>query len=154
MNFKIRKPYKDRVSVVCDCSGFPSLTHQSFKDECDINRILHKYRKTGLIDHVNRYQGQYGDFSEVESFQDALQIVQDANEAFYTLPSELRKELGNDPAAFLDFVKNPENTEKMRSYGLLPPIKPTVDSPGAAPGASGVAASGVSGSVTETVPGT
>ena len=39
----------------------PSLTKQSFKDECNINNIMSKYMKDGLIGHVNKHQGRYDD---------------------------------------------------------------------------------------------
>ena len=39
--------------------GGPSRTKQAFKEECDVNNILRKYEKTGLITHVAAYKGRY-----------------------------------------------------------------------------------------------
>lgn len=44
----------------------PSLTRGSFKDECDVNRIVANYRRTGLINHVGKRTPQYGDAPEID----------------------------------------------------------------------------------------
>lgn len=105
--------------VACDfeCTG-ESMTHQEFKDECDINFLMKRYMKTGVLDHVNKYQGQYGDFIGAESYLEARLKIQEANEAFETLPSDLRYQFANDPAQFLDFVQNPDNVDKLVEMGL------------------------------------
>lgn len=43
----------------------PSLTKQSFKDECDINQIVAKFEKTGLVNHLARGVPQFADVSEM-----------------------------------------------------------------------------------------
>jgi phage internal scaffolding protein len=112
-----KTPYSgSRYRVSLECG--PGLAQQHFKDECDVNNILRKYQKTGLIDHVNRFQGDYADLSDVPDFQDSLNAVIDAQEAFMTLPSSIRKQFGNDPAAFLDFVHDPDNRDEMVKMGL------------------------------------
>ena len=40
-----------------------SMTKQSFADECDINNIMKRYIKDGVVNHLNTYQGNYGDFT-------------------------------------------------------------------------------------------
>jgi phage internal scaffolding protein len=112
-----KSPYSgSRYRVSLECG--PGLAQQHFKDECDVNRILSKYQKTGLIDHVNRFQGDYADLSAVPDFQESLNAVIDAQEAFMTLPSSIRKQFDNDPVAFLDFVHNPDNKDEMIKMGL------------------------------------
>ena len=98
-----------------------SSTKQSFKDECDINNILGKFRKTGLLEHVAVHQGDYRDLSEPTDYQTALNIVLSANAAFESLPSDIRKDFGNNPAAFLEFVDNPDNADKLVEMGLANP---------------------------------
>lgn len=100
----------------------PTRTHQSFQAECDINTIMAKYKKTGVIAHVNRYQGRYGDFFDVQGYHESLHQVLDAQEAFLSLPAALRARFQNDPGQFLDFVGNPANVDEMRSLGLLKPL--------------------------------
>ena len=49
MIFRSAYARRDRLSV--DVVG-PSLTKQSFKDQCDINRIMRRYSAGGQIDHL------------------------------------------------------------------------------------------------------
>ena len=84
----------------------PSRAHQSFKDECDIGNIMKRFEKSGLIEHVNRHDGKYGDYTNSPvSFHDAMNQVVAAQEMFMTLPAKIRKEFGNDPGAFLEAVE-------------------------------------------------
>lgn len=95
-----------------------SLTVQADKDRCCVNNILSKYRKTGLIDHIRQHEGRYVDVSTVGDFQDAMNIVTQAEQSFELLPSEIRKDFDNDPSKFLEFVHNPDNEQKLVDYGL------------------------------------
>lgn len=99
----------------------PTKTQQNFKKECDINNILKKYRKTGLLEHVNQYAGKYEDLSEPTDYQTALNIVISAQASFDSLPSDLRRKFDNDPGKFLDFATNPDNYESMKDLGLTKP---------------------------------
>jgi len=78
-------------------------THQSFKDECDINNIIKKYKRTGVLTHVTSAVGQYGDYSSVPDFHEAMNIVARAQQEFELLPAALRKRFANDPAQFFGF---------------------------------------------------
>jgi phage internal scaffolding protein len=78
------------------------MTEQSHKAECDINNIMARYTKTGTLDHVRRYEGQYLDLPP-DDFQEAQQKVADAKSMFEELPSQLRSHFGNDTMKFLDF---------------------------------------------------
>jgi len=110
-----------------------SHVKQSFKDECDINNIMRKYTKTGLVTHVTKHMGDYSDLVDVPTYQDALNKVLDANESFETLPSSVRKRFNNDPAEFINFVGDPTNEDEMRSLGLLPNL-PVQEEPPVPPG--------------------
>lgn len=124
-----RKPYGPPVKVQL-ASGQPSRAMQSFKDECDINNILRRYQKTGLISHVQRFQGKYSDLSSVPDYHQAMQIVLDANEAFDSLPSTVRKACNNDPVQFLQLVSDPEKRDQAVALGLMKKAEPD---PAAAP---------------------
>lgn len=104
--------------VQTDCAG-ESRTKQSFKNECDINRILRQFYRTGLVSHVSKRQGYYGDFIGAGTYHDALNLIHEARDMFLELPAKIRAEFDNDPAKFLDFVHDPENEEQMREMGLL-----------------------------------
>lgn len=109
-----------------------SRTHQSFKKECDINEIMRKYERQGILSHVNKYGGQYGDFVSAPDYHTAMNVMMEAEEMFGALPAKVRAKFANDPAAFLEFAQNPDNLEEMRELGLarrseseLPdPVKP------------------------------
>jgi len=113
-------PVLPRTRVQLDCSVTPSLTKQSFKDECDINNILKKYRNTGLITHVQTARQGYGDFSSITDYQSAMNAVLAAQEAFLELPAEIRERFGNDPMTFVQFIDNPANVNAAVELGLKP----------------------------------
>jgi phage internal scaffolding protein len=99
--------------------GTITLTHQSCRDECDINVIMAKYRNTGLITHVARHAGRYDNFIDATDYQTSIHNVLEAQDMFMELPSSIRKEFDNDPASFLSFVANPANRDRMISMGLI-----------------------------------
>lgn len=114
----------------------PSRTKQAFKDECDINNILAKYNKTGLLPDMIKANPQYGDFSDVPDYQTSLNIVAKVQEQFENLPAKVRDRFKNDPSQFLEFVNNKENLPEMEKMGLLKekpkpqdPIKVDVTNP-------------------------
>lgn len=127
---KIIRNANNRERVSFDC-GETSMTQQNFKQECDINYLLKKYRKTGMMEHFQQYQGNYADLSDVPTYQDALNKVIEAQNAFDTLPAEVRKIFSNDPGAFLEFVDNPDNLDEMIELGLAqkPQVSPQVATP-------------------------
>ncbi len=92
-------------------------TKQAMQAECDINNIMAKFQKTGVIDFVNKHSPQFGDATGIE-FQDAMEKVAKSREMFAELPSKVRKRFDNDPAQFLDFVNDPENEAEARVLGL------------------------------------
>lgn len=104
---------------VAESNTLPSMTKQEFAAECDINNIMAQYNRTGLVNHVSKYQGRYVDVCGAVSFQEAQNIVLRAQEAFMSLPAEVRGKFENDPGAFLDFVSDPSNKDEMRKLGLL-----------------------------------
>lgn len=106
-----------------------SKTVQSAKDTVDVNKIIYNYTKSGIVSHVNNLQAQYGDFSDIGDYQNCLDTVIKAQDAFMKLPSSLRKEFANDPAQLVEFVSNPANKEKAIELGLIekPDLLPEKD---------------------------
>lgn len=94
-----------------------SRTKQSFREESEINNILAKYVKTGVIDHVAKHGGNY-DFASSVTFHEAMSVVVKAEQMFADLPADVRKRFVGEPGEFLDFVQNPENHEEMIALGL------------------------------------
>lgn len=97
-----------------------SKAQQHMADECDINKIMEKYEKTGLVTHVNRFQGDYSDYLDTpEDLHDAMNRVIEAENMFMTLPAKVRARYDNDPAKFLDFVDKADD-KALNEAGLLP----------------------------------
>lgn len=118
LNYKVAGLFYPDEGIECPDEG---LVVQSFKDECDINVIMKRYEKDMLLEHVNEYQGQYGDFSEVPDYHTAMNFVRQADEMFMTLPAGIRKQFDNDAGEFLAFVSDPSNKDKMIEMGLARP---------------------------------
>lgn len=108
----------------------PSMTRQGHKDECDINKIVARFKQVAGPDVLDRLAGyvagEYGDFSEVVDYRTALDQISQARASFEALPAIVRKEFDNDPAAFLDFVHNPDNADRLVEMGLAKPKAPVV----------------------------
>lgn len=100
-----------------------SLTVQNEIENCDINNIMKKYEKTGLIDHVREHPGQYVDLVAPESYHAALNVILEAQSSFHQLPAALRKRFNNDPAEMLAFTQDDKNIPEMRELGMLPPLE-------------------------------
>lgn len=101
----------------------PSMARQEFADECDINGIMAKYEKTGMLP-VNGAQASYVDFTAVPSdLQEAMRVMMDADAAFMSLPASVRKEFENDALRFVEYAQDGANLEQLRQWGLAEPEK-------------------------------
>lgn len=133
---KIKKPYDVHARVKQHTGEF-SRTQQNLKDECDVNIIMKKYQKTGVLTHVREKAGQYGDFSEVPDYKAGIERIMAADALFAELPAKIRDRFSNDPSEFIEFASNPENLDEMRTLGLAPakqvPQPSTVEVPAAPP---------------------
>ena len=116
-------PYGDRVAEPFNTTG-ESLTQQHFLQECDIKTIIKNHDRTGIIQHVSRGVAEYGDYSEVHEYREALDLINAADESFAGLPSDVRKQFNNDAGEFFEFATNPDNAEAMVELGLAPSPAP------------------------------
>lgn len=114
---KIRKPY-DKSERYPHKTGGEPMTEQHHKKACDINNIIAKYAKTGLVDHINRHQGTYGDATGAD-FKAAQDLIAEQTSIFYELPAKVRTQFDNDPAQYLDLMQTDDGLETLR--GLLTP---------------------------------
>lgn len=118
-------PYSPKLKISLEFNPELDRTQQEFADECDINSIMARYQKTGLLDFVNQHQPQYGDATGLEYLDMQNQIVA-AKNMFADLPAKIRDRFANDPAKFLDFFNDPENIEEATKMGLVAPKTPSV----------------------------
>ncbi len=94
-------------------------TKQSFRDETDINKIMKRAQTTGTISHLNKHEARYGDFTGFDFFEAQLKISA-GRTIFDELPSEIRNEFNQSPAAFFKYVNDPANKERLGQ--LLPAL--------------------------------
>lgn len=64
---------------------------------------------------------RYGDFSNAVSYQQSLNTVIMAQNAFDALSDKLKRRFDGDPAKLLEFVYNDANRDEAISLGLLKP---------------------------------
>lgn len=93
----------------------------------DLTTILRKHL-SGQVVPTMRGTARYGDFSNIGTYQDAMEVVLKADNAFYELPSAVRKRFDNDPAKLLDFLQDNNNLDEAVKLGLIDkPVTPVVD---------------------------
>lgn len=95
----------------------PSKTQPQFKFECDINNIAKGLVQSSLP--ANTSTAIYGIKYDVNSYNDALNIVAESRSMFESLPSKTREFFQNNPAKMLEFVQNDSNYEKAIELGLV-----------------------------------
>ena len=110
-----------RNRVAIDFSKSPSKTRQSEAKECDINNIIQKWEKSGLVGHINTLTPQYIDATGIPDYQSALDLVIEAQSRFSSLPARVRDRFMNDPGRLLAFLADESNTAEAVSLGLVEP---------------------------------
>lgn len=94
------------------------FTEQHHAEWCNIKAIIKRYDKTGLLDHVNKFEGQFGDLSGAD-FKTMMDKVTKAEQSFQMLPSAVRNRFRNSVQEFLAFFENPENRDEAIKLGLI-----------------------------------
>lgn len=116
---------EDRNGVIFESD---SLCQQHFRDECDVNKIVDRYVRTGVLEHLADVPPHYGDVSEIPTdLISAYAAVDRAEAAFMDLPSGLRKELDNDPSRLGAWLSDEANRDTAVKYGLLNRVQPVPD---------------------------
>lgn len=125
--FHERFPDRERVRSV---PVGESKTRQDQAARTDIRRIYARYKKTGVIDHLNHAAPSVGDFSMSTDLLGALTRVEDAQSAFVRLPSSVRKLVDHDPVKLLAMLATEDGRQALGDAGFdpswTPPSKPPV----------------------------
>lgn len=87
-----------------------SRTRTDVLDECDVNKIMDRAKRGGVIPQGPR-QPVYGDVSSVGDFQEAHNRIIVGRTIFDALKPEIRAGFGNDPGRFFKFASNPGNAD-------------------------------------------
>lgn len=104
---------------VLACPPDSSMTQQEFKEECDINQIMRRFKLTGALP-TTAAMPMYGDFSEVTDYMDALNQITFAQQQFAELPALLRERFNHNPGQLLAFLSDSKNRDEAIRLGLLP----------------------------------
>lgn len=99
----------------------PSKTQQEYKDDCDIALQMHKAQKTRQL-RVKTNEPKFGDFTGIESFQEAQNLVIQTRDIFGKLPAEIQKMFGHSPQALIEWLDNPDNNDEAVKLGLKPKV--------------------------------
>lgn len=118
----LRTAYNYDMDAASDETGLeckdPTRAQQHFKEETDINTIVERFGITGELPKdlrvpINR------DVWEIQDLKGAMNIVNEAREAFMQMPAKVRTTFDNDPAKFVDFVSDEDNRAKAEKLGIL-----------------------------------
>lgn len=110
-----RTAYGPKIKSTLICP--PGLTKQAHAHESEINNIMAKYIRTGILEHANNHSLQYG-FATSDDYHSSLNLLIEAQNMFNELPSQARTKFRNDPGEFLEFVQDPDNAPYMYDLGL------------------------------------
>lgn len=126
----IRKPYQNNPDEGVTFTE-PSMAQQQFKDECDINTIVNRYKVTGALPNAHDPNtAMYGDFTALPAdYLEAQELIMKAGESFAELPSALRKRFDNDPINLLQFLADPANLPESIELGLIEAPEKAPESP-------------------------
>jgi len=116
-----------RVAITFDPEG--GRARPEFQDECDVNQILRKFQKTGLLNHLAHGHPKYGDFTNVQSYGEAVEQVRAAEAAFMQLPANIRRRFDNNPAELVAFMEDSSNAAEAEELGLIPSNNRANDAP-------------------------
>lgn len=114
-------------NIDSDGVEMPSMTKQSFAEECDINTIVRRFGVTGELPPLPPPSNV--EFDQVYDFQSAMNAIRAGEESFASLPAETRTLFNNSPAQFLHFVNDDDNRAQAELWGLVPPRAAPTPSP-------------------------
>lgn len=103
--------------------GGRQMTKQSEADSTDINRIMEKWIRTGVVPQSGQTP-HYGDFSSHLDFHTALSRVRQAEAEFMNLSPHVRKFCDNDPGKFLDLVMDADGRAQLEQLGMVSDFAP------------------------------
>jgi len=119
-----QKPDPTWTDPGIDCSGDPGKTDPSAAKDADINNIVATYHKTGVFPGASG-PALFADVSDAPTYQDALQVIINAENAFMALDAKTRKRFDNDATRMLEFLEDPKNRSEAAALGMLKPEAPS-----------------------------
>lgn len=116
--FSSQKPLRRRVQLTCPEA---SITDPDSFRELSMSSIKRKLEQ-GIM-HTNLTNNAFYSLEPLKytNLQDALSFHQQVQDQFYSLPSEIRKGMGNDLKNFESYLADPKNHDTLLKYGLAKP---------------------------------
>lgn len=107
-----------------DC-GTDTPVQQHFRDASDINQVMSRYLKTGVLStgapSMGAAQAMYGDFTDIGDYMACQNRIIAAQTGFDRLPSRVRARFRNQPMELVAFFSNPDNHDEAVELGLIEP---------------------------------
>lgn len=119
--------------------GSEVKTKQSFKNQCDINDLVARHRRTGLVDHTTSRKPLYGDFTAATDLFTHINATNAAEDEFRTLPAQVRRLCNEDPVELLNLLATEPGCESLRTAGLVVTDEPSNPPLSEAPSPEGTA---------------
>jgi len=136
----IRSRYDgSRVRVGVACTAAEDRAKQSFKNDCDINVLMKRFEKTGVLPDFGNRIPQFADVSALDFTESANQVAR-VRGAFSMLDARTRARFENRPELMLEFIADPSNRAEAVKLGLVKEI-----SDGREEGSSGAGSVGQAG---------
>ncbi len=111
-----------------------SQTIQSDNHNADINKIMERFKQTGIIDSLDAGELMFKDVSEFTDLADALNQAKIAEVEFMKLPSKVREIFDHDVAVWLDSAHDEEKRDALVAAGFIEdPGRDTSGSSGGTP---------------------
>lgn len=109
----------------------PSKTEQCHREDCDINTIINRYRKTGVLgDSASQVRDMvFGDFASMPDRLTSEIAVAEAKENFMKLPIDVRKHFDHDMGKLLKALNDPSQIPTLQNLGIVRKPDPVVGTP-------------------------
>lgn len=92
-------------------------TEQSHEPECNINSMLYKYKRTGIMPNMATVPPIFGEMTGI-TLKEAMDRINTIKTKFMELPAELRDKFDNDPGKVLDFLSDEKNKDEALKLGI------------------------------------
>jgi phage internal scaffolding protein len=99
----------------------PSKTEDHHRPSCCPMNII---RKHGGIPPSTR-QMQYGDFSEITGYDEALSKIYEVDDKFSQLPDTIKSRFNYNPSNMFEFLMDEQNYDEALDLGLIQPKEST-----------------------------
>lgn len=101
--------------AVLQHNSLPSMTHQEFAADADINNIMKRYVYSDLPDMPS----VVSEFSQMVDYHEVMTEAMRARDAFMLLPGNIRQRFGNNPQELINFLGDERNRDEAEKLGLI-----------------------------------